>query len=100
YYSVGSSWLFGVPVSNFTFVYSNYSDDTLALPYNLKRWLVHTYHPNSLTGRGFCPIAKLNHADANMSFLILNNCVAYTRGVDGPCSRASRQETFNRLEGS
>jgi len=36
YYSVGSSWLFGVPVSNFTFVYSNFSVGSSVLPYNFK----------------------------------------------------------------
>jgi hypothetical protein len=36
YYSVGSSWLFGIPVSNFTYVVSNLSMGFSSLPYNLE----------------------------------------------------------------
>lgn len=36
YYSMGSSWLFGAPISNFTFVMSNYSLYVNGLPYTFE----------------------------------------------------------------
>lgn len=53
-----------------------------------------------MTESGFFPISELNRTDADISLLILNNRVAYTGRVDDPFFRASRQEAFNRLEGS
>jgi len=42
----------------------------------------------------------LNRSDADISLLVLNNRVAYTGRVNDPFFRATRQEAFNRLEGS
>ncbi|EXJ57499.1 hypothetical protein A1O7_07847 [Cladophialophora yegresii CBS 114405] len=94
YYSMGSSWLFGAPISNFTFVMSNYSLYVNGLPYTFG---VRTAYAKNFTESGFFPDQDLNRTDADVSLLTLNNRVAYTGRVDDPFFEAHLNSGGNRL---